>query len=227
MFKKNVLMGMLALAFVTLAAGKVLAWDLGAGDPLYGCLDGFCSYQGDVIIKQAKGSVVGAGLVTVSMQQVVPPDHVLGFCANPQGKVQAGNSFSVNQTSFGAPVPDQLCLTKGKCPVVVHQVTSTSDLPAVCGANNCPAPCTAGDSASTCLMEIYGITDPNTVCQPSKGSTSNNNFSFVAVVWDQVVVTFNVIVAGAPNNPVATLTATCISPDGLSLKQGLFNCVVQ
>src|SRR5262245_31335571 len=138
MFKKNVLMGMLALAFVTLAAGKVLAWDINAFDPLYGCLDpDLCSYQGHVVVTGAKGPSVVAGTI-VSMEQVVPPagpdgkPHAVAFCANPQNKIQRGISFSTDQRSFASLLPDNDCVKKGKCSVVVHQVTSTSDLPAVC-----------------------------------------------------------------------------------------------
>jgi hypothetical protein len=224
MFKKNVLMGMLALAFVTLAAGKVRAWDLIPGDPLYGCLDGFCSYEGHVTIRAAKGSSVGADAVTVSMQQVVPPDHAVGFCANPKGKIQKGQAFAVNVTAVQGLGPNGDCIKKGKCSVEVHQVVSTSDLPAVCN-DNCPAACTNGQSASDCLVSLFGL-DPNTVCQPSQGSTTNNNFSLAAIVWDTVDVTFLVIDSTSTINPVATLTATCTSPAGLSLNQGPFNCVV-
>ena len=219
MFKKNVLMGMLALAFVTLAAGEVRAWDLSPGDPLYGCLDGFCSYEGSVIVTGARGPSVVAG-TTVEMLQVAQEGHVLGFCSNPQGKINPiGQSFRINTTAF-APVGAGDCDTKGKCPVTAHQATTVLDLPAVCSDSNpCPAVCSNGDSAETCLGKIYLI-DTEAVC--------NNNFSFFGLTWDQVNLTFNVIDLSSASNPVATLNVICTSPDGLVLDQpSPFNCVVQ
>jgi hypothetical protein len=218
MFKKNVLMGMLALAFVTLAAGEVRAWDLSPGDPLYGCLDGFCSYEGSVIVTGARGPSVVAG-TTVEMLQVAQEGHVLGFCVNPQGKLNPiGQAFHINTGSF-APLSPSGCDKKGKCPVQVHQVTNVLDLPAVCSDNTpCPAVCSNGDSGQTCLGKIYGI-NVDTAC--------NNNFSFFGLVWDEVSLTFNVIDPLSATNPVATLTAKCTSPNGLVFPQpSPFNCVV-
>jgi hypothetical protein len=212
MFKKSVLMGMLALAFATLVAREVLAWDLSPGDPLYGCLDEFCSYQGDVIITGAKGKSVAAGTVSVLMQQVAEQGHVLGFCINPQGKLNPiGSAFHINTSSFDK-LSSNECDTKGKCPVQVHQVTTVLDLPANCPSVNdgtCPGVCD-GQTGEQCLGTIYGI-DVDAVC--------NNNFSFFGLVWDQVNLTFNVIDLSSGSTPVATLNATCTSPDGLVFPQ--------
>jgi hypothetical protein len=220
MFKKNVLMGMLALAFVTLAAREVLAWDLLPGDPLYGCFDEFCSYEGDVFIIGAKGKSVDAG-TTVSMLQLIEAGHILGFCINPQGKLNpSGAAFhKVAVTSVGPANPGD-CLKNGKCPVDVHQPTTVLDLPADCTATStpqCPAACD-GRTGVECLGLLYGV-DTTTAC--------NNNWSFFGVVWDQVSLQFNVIDPLSANNPVATLNATCTSPDGLVFPQpSPFNCVV-
>jgi len=217
MFKKSILVGILALALVTMATGELLAWGISFGG--YGC-GGLCSYEGDVTITGAKGSSVAAGTVSVAMQQVVEQGHVLGFCSNPQGKINPiGQSFRINTTAF-APVGAGDCDTKGKCPVTAHQATTVLDLPAVCSDSNpCPAVCSNGDSAETCLGKIYLI-DTEAVC--------NNNFSFFGLTWDQVNLTFNVIDLSSASNPVATLNVICTSPDGLVLDQpSPFNCVVQ
>jgi len=221
MFKKSVLMGMLVLAFVTLAAGEVLAWGLTFGG--YGC-GGLCSYEGDVTITGAKGSSVATGLVSVTMNQAVEQGHVLGFCANPEGKLNPiGQSFRINTTAFDR-VGANDCDTKGKCPVTVHQATTVLDLPPVCTlseiqAGTCPEAC-LNQTGEQCLGTIYGI-DEDAVC--------NNNFSFFGLTWDQVNLTFNVIdLSSGSTLPVATLNVTCTSPDGLVLDQpSPFNCVVQ
>jgi len=213
MFKKNVLMGMLALAFVTLAAGEVRAWELDPNDPLYGCLVlGFCSYQGDVTIKGAKGSSVSANAVFVTMQQTAPANHAVAFCANPSGFIQRGQSFNANVTAV-APVGSNICDTNGKCPVSVDQATKVTDLPAVCTNSNCPAVCTPGQTAEQCLAVMYNLQ------LEGKKAVCNNNFSLVGVAWDVVVLKFVVIDQTSASNPVATLDATCTSPDGLQLHQ--------
>jgi len=225
MFKKNILMGMLALAFVTLAAGEVRAWDVGAFDPLYGCPDGNCSYEGNVRVTGAKGPSVVAG-ATVQMLQIVQQGDALGFCVNPQGKLNPiGTAFKVNASAF-APINGNLCDKKGNCFVTIDQVTNIGDLPLVCSGTLCPAVChngstpetTPADTGEQCLGRIYGI-NIDTAC--------NNNFSFFGLVWDKVSLTFNVIDPLSTSNPVATLNATCTSPDGKVFPQTRpFNCVV-
>jgi hypothetical protein len=217
MFKKNVLMGMLALAFVTLAAREVLAWGLDPDDPLYGCLDpNFCSYQGKVTIKGAKGKSVAAGAVSVAMQQVAEQAQV--FCANPNGFIQNGQSFRVNTTAFQS--VGATCDTRGKCPVMVHQATTVLDLPAVCSGTLCPAVCNNGENNGTppppadtgeqCLARIYGLQ------LEGQAAVCNNNFHLFGVAWGAVDLTFIVLEF---SNPVATLKANCTSPDGLQLDQ--------
>src|ERR1051325_9906474 len=76
MFKKSILLGILALAFVTLAAGEVLAWGIQFGG--YGCLSGGCSYEGDITIVGAKGQSVDAGTL-LGMLQTVSERHLVGF----------------------------------------------------------------------------------------------------------------------------------------------------
>jgi len=226
MFKKSILLGILALAFVTLAAGEVLAWGIQFGG--YGCLSGGCSYEGDITIVGAKGQSVDAGTL-VGMLQTVQEGHIVGFCINPQGKLNpSGTAFHKVAVQSFEPADPNRCGSKGKCPVEVHQVTNLGDLPQVCSGTLCPAVCNNGanngtppppaDTGEQCLGKIYGI-NVDTAC--------NNNFSFFGVVWDQVNLEFDVIDPLSATNPVATLNVTCTSPDGLVFPQpSPFQCVV-
>src|SRR5262249_16074980 len=139
--------------------------------------------------------------------------HVAGFCANPNGFIQPGRAFNVNTTAFDR-VGTNDCDTKGKCPVEVHQPTTVLDLPPVCSPSTpCPAPPCTNDGIQTgeqCLAEIYGLP------LEGKDAVCNNNFSLFGVAWNTVNLTFIVLEF---SNPVATLKATCTSPDGLQLHQ--------